>query len=88
MATSHDHGEGNCDEAIASLYHYIDGEITETTRTVVQRHLDDCSPCFEAYDFEAELRIVISAKCRDEVPESLKARIRSLIDPADPAAGG
>ena len=26
----------------------------------IRHHLDDCQPCFEAYDFEAELRVVIA----------------------------
>ena len=33
-----------------------DGEAGEQ----IQHHLDGCAPCFEAYDFEAELRIVIA----------------------------
>lgn len=81
MPNLHDHDhDANCDEAVASLYEFLDGEITDVTRSTVQRHLDDCSPCFEAYDFEAELRIVIAAKCRDEVPQELKDKIRAIID--------
>ena len=41
-------------------------------RETIQRHLDECSPCFEAFGFEAELKVVIARNCRDEVPESLR----------------
>jgi len=41
--------------------------------------LDDCPPCYEAFDFEAELRIVIARKCTEKVPESLKQRIADAI---------
>ena len=47
--------------------------------THIQSHLDDCLPCLEAYDFEAELRMVIAKKCKDEVPETLRIRIAEVL---------
>ncbi|MEY2455774.1 MAG: hypothetical protein QOK06_868, partial [Acidimicrobiaceae bacterium] len=32
-----------------------------------------------AFDFEAELRVVIAHKCQETVPESLKLRIAAAI---------
>lgn len=72
-------GEGNCDEALHEIYQFLDGELTPEKRSLIARHLDDCPPCGEAYDFEAELRNVISQKCRDTVPESLRQRIADAI---------
>jgi mycothiol system anti-sigma-R factor len=69
-----------CDDALHELYHFLDGELTNDKRTVIQNHLDDCPPCYEAFDFEAELRIVIAKKCNDTVPESLRARIADALD--------
>jgi len=79
---SRSHGQGeyvDCREAIHIIYHYLDGELTDDRRSEIQHHLDDCLPCLEAYDFEAELRIVIQRKCRDEVPETLRLRIAQAI---------
>jgi mycothiol system anti-sigma-R factor len=76
----HDHGTGNCDEALAELYTFIDGELTVERRTLIAGHLDDCNPCFEAFDFEAELRIVIAHHCRDSVPEDLRQRIAAQLE--------
>ena len=69
----------DCQEAIHTLYHYLDGELTEYRRVEIRQHLDDCMPCLEAFDFEAELRIVIARKCRDEVPENLRERIHKAL---------
>ncbi|HZT64934.1 MAG TPA: mycothiol system anti-sigma-R factor [Acidimicrobiales bacterium] len=69
----------DCGEAIHRLYHFLDGELTEDRRVEIQRHLDDCGPCLEAFDFEAELRITIAHKCREEVPESLRLRVAAAI---------
>ena len=69
----------DCGEAIHRLYHFLDGELTDQRRHDIQRHLDDCGPCLEAFDFEAELRLMIATKCRDEVPETLRIRISQAI---------
>ena len=83
--------DGNCDDALHELYGYLDGELTVERRITIQHHLDDCPPCYEAFDFEAELRIVIARKCTEKVPESLKQRIAEAISqeaasPARPSA--
>jgi mycothiol system anti-sigma-R factor len=70
---------GDCDEAISELYGFLDGELTEERKIEIRRHLDECPPCFEQFDFEAELRLVIASKCKDEVPESLRQRIADVL---------
>ncbi|HEY5156118.1 MAG TPA: mycothiol system anti-sigma-R factor [Acidimicrobiales bacterium] len=79
----HDHSATPCEEALQELYVYLDGELTEEKRGAIRGHLDDCNPCFEAFDFEAELRIVISTRCREEVPESLRDRIAQQLHTTD-----
>jgi mycothiol system anti-sigma-R factor len=70
----------NCDEAVHQMYHYLDGELTDERRTQITEHLNFCGPCGGAAEFEAELRLVISNKCRDHVPDSLRQRIAEAID--------
>jgi mycothiol system anti-sigma-R factor len=74
-----DHQHADCQEALQELYTFLDGELTVEKREHIRVHLDDCNPCLEAYDFEAELRMVISTKCKESVPESLKERIRAQL---------
>jgi mycothiol system anti-sigma-R factor len=70
-----------CQEAIHTLYHFLDGELTEQRRQQISEHLVECSPCLEAFDFEAELKLVIARKCRDQVPQALRDRVyRALMD--------
>ena len=68
-----------CQEAIATLYTYLDGELTPDRRQLIKHHLDDCEPCFAKFGFEAELKAVIARKCRDNVPESLRARVAQAL---------
>jgi len=77
-------GGFDCEEAIHTLYTFLDGELTVERRLEIQRHLEECSPCLEAFDFEAELKIVIARKCRESVPPSLLERVsRALRDPSE-----
>ncbi|MGZ4199978.1 MAG: mycothiol system anti-sigma-R factor [Acidimicrobiales bacterium] len=76
----HEHSATPCEDALKELYVYLDGELTEEKRTMITGHLDDCNPCLEAFDFEAELRMVISRRCHDDVPESLKLRIANELE--------
>jgi len=72
--------EHRCDDAIAQIQAFLDGELDEDTVTRIERHLQECSPCLEAYDFEAELRKVIAARLRDDVPGDLRTRITAVLD--------
>lgn len=69
----------DCDEAIIRIYQYLDGELTVWRRRAIARHLDECPPCAEGFDFEIEIRQIVATKCRDEVPPELKRRIAEAI---------
>ena len=69
----------DCNETIERLYHFLDGELTEERRLEIQRHLDECAPCVDAYGFESELRQVIANRCRDHVPDALLERVRHVL---------
>jgi mycothiol system anti-sigma-R factor len=73
------HDKRECTEAVEVLYHFLDGELTTERRLLIQRHLDDCPPCLDAFDFEAELRLTIAQKCREHVPETLRLRVARVI---------
>ena len=76
-------GGGGCEDALHTLYDYLDGELTDERRATIRRHLDQCQPCLHAYDFESELKIVVARSCREQVPDALKARIAQAIHLAD-----
>jgi mycothiol system anti-sigma-R factor len=73
----------DCNETIERLYTYLDGELTDDRRREIKQHLDDCPPCLHAFDFEAELRLVIADRCKDRVPEALRQRIHDALSEAE-----
>lgn len=67
----------DCNETLRELEAYLDGELHPHAQHAVQAHLDGCLDCLQAFDFHAELRMVITEKCRtDELPPGLLDRIR------------
>jgi mycothiol system anti-sigma-R factor len=75
----------DCDKAAHRVYHYLDGQMTVWRRWTIRRHLNRCPPCARGFDFEVELRQVISVKCRDEAPAELRRRIaEALGEPLPP----
>ena len=54
----------DCNETLRELYHYLDGELTDDDRGPHPAAPRRLPPCLEAFDFEAELRIVITQPVR------------------------
>jgi len=69
----------DCEKAFHRMYTYLDGELTIWRRWKITRHLDQCPPCAQGFDFEMEIRQVVSSRCRDQVPPALKARIAEAL---------
>jgi mycothiol system anti-sigma-R factor len=70
----------DCEDALHELYGFLDGELTEERRKLIRRHLEDCQPCAEPYDFEAELREVVRRKCQEQVPDRLIIKVRQALE--------
>ena len=71
----------DCNETIRELEAFLDGELSDDGRHAIHAHLEGCNDCLEAFDFQAELRTVIAAKCRnDEMPPGLLSRIEQCFN--------
>ena len=72
--------ESDCNETLRELEAFLDEELSSDAHHLIQRHLDGCLECLQAYDFEAELRQVIAIKCREtEVPSGLMEKIQGCF---------
>jgi mycothiol system anti-sigma-R factor len=74
---------GDCETVLRELYTFLDGELTNGRRQAIERHLDGCHDCIGAFDFEAELKMVIASRCHDEAPPSLRDRIADALERLD-----
>lgn len=78
---------GRCADAVAELFTYLDGALTDERRVLIQAHLDYCAPCFDAFEFHVELRMVIQRRCQSELPAGFKERIFAEVYRASGAGG-
>ncbi len=70
----------DCEKVMAEVYSFLDQELTDSVQASIASHLESCSPCFEVFDFEAELRLVISTKTHTvEFPDTLRIRIEEKL---------
>jgi mycothiol system anti-sigma-R factor len=65
----------DCNETLRELESFLDGELDQEALATIRTHLEGCLDCYQAFDFHAELKAVIAAKCREEMPPGLLARI-------------
>lgn len=69
----------NCKETMQQLSSYVDRELTVREIAQVKAHLDDCPPCEQVFDFQAEMkRLVRRECCTDDAPARLRDWVRKL----------
>lgn len=70
----------DCSETLRELEAFLDGELTTDTTEGIHAHLEGCMDCLQAFDFHAELRMVVREKCsNDEIPAGLLSRIEQCF---------
>ena len=85
----HEHLDGYCVDALRELYLFLDGELTEERRVVIEAHVNECSPCMEKFQFEDDLRVGIRTVVQGQVPPpDFRDRLLSAIDQAAAQSGG
>ena len=66
----------DCNETLRELDVFLDGELSDDQQAAITHHLDGCMDCLGAFDFHAELKIVVREKCNnDEMPPDLLSKI-------------
>jgi anti-sigma factor (TIGR02949 family) len=76
----------DCNETLRELELVLDHELSEPARQTIHAHLEGCPDCLQAFDFHAELKVVIATKCQnDEMPAGLLAKIQQCFGDDVPA---
>jgi mycothiol system anti-sigma-R factor len=80
--------EVDCNAVVEELYTFLDGELTDGRRVQIERHFTGCTDCHEVVEFHASLKMTISAKCQETVPDALRQRIADALRRAEPGPAG
>lgn len=70
----------DCDDLLHELGHLLHGELPADRANALRAHLDDCPPCFESADFQAQFKAMLAKRCTEEVPADFKSRLKGLLD--------
>ncbi|NIP78453.1 MAG: hypothetical protein GWM90_04315 [Gemmatimonadetes bacterium] len=69
-----------CEDALARLWDFLDGELPPDEEAAVKKHLDICNRCYPQYDFQqAYLSYTRRIQERDHAPPSLRRRLFTRI---------
>lgn len=77
----------SCDDAIANVYLYLDGEIGVIHRAKIAWHLRHCQGCFDAYQFETHLKSVIRDRVQEEPKQEVIDRLKVFLEENEPGFG-
>jgi mycothiol system anti-sigma-R factor len=69
----------DCETLIQELADLLHGEVDEAHRAELEHHLDDCPPCHQTAEFQAQLRQLVAERCCEQVPEALRARVVAML---------
>ncbi len=71
----------DCNDTLRELETFLDDELSPDAHHAIRSHLEGCPDCLQAFDFHAELKSVIAAKCHnDEMPAGLLAKIERCFN--------
>lgn len=74
-------GQTPCDEVIAQLWAYLDGELTDETMAEMREHLDLCSCCFPQFDFQKAFLSLLKRNAAQPVPPDVRRELfRRLLE--------
>jgi mycothiol system anti-sigma-R factor len=78
----------DCEHVLEQIELYLDGELVDSLRIEVERHLGGCDPCSGHAAFQQRLKDVLRTKCGcHDIPPELVERLRASIDrPQGPQA--
>jgi mycothiol system anti-sigma-R factor len=71
----------DCEDTLRELDTFLDDELAERARAAIRAHLEGCPDCLQAFDFQAELKLMIAERCqRDPLPPGLLERIQRCFE--------
>lgn len=69
-----------CEDALARLWDFLDGELPPDEQEALQRHLEVCGRCYPQYDFQrAYLAYTRHLAEKEHAPPALRRRLFQKI---------
>lgn len=69
----------DCAQALTQLIEFIDRELADADRDVIERHLQTCRSCLSRAEFERALKGKLRGLSQGDVPSKTLDRITALM---------
>ena len=66
----------SCADFIDRIVYMLDNELDDNEVVAVKLHLDECAPCFERYDVQRTIKMIVARSCAEAAPDDLRERVR------------
>ena len=78
----------DCDDCLAHLYEYVDGELTPEMAREISGHIAECGECLTQFKFEQAFVSFLEARPQlAKAPPALREQIlRSILSQREPSA--
>jgi mycothiol system anti-sigma-R factor len=69
-------GHESCADFLDRIVYLLDNELDATEVSIVKLHLDECAPCFERYDVQRTIKMIVARSCTESAPDALREKVR------------
>ena len=66
----------SCADFLDRIVYLLDNELEASEVAIVKVHLDECAPCFERYDVQRTIKMIVARSCTETAPDALRDRVR------------
>ena len=66
----------SCADFLDRIVYLLDNELDAAEVAVVKVHLDECAPCFERYDVQRTIKMIVARSCSESAPDELREKVR------------
>jgi mycothiol system anti-sigma-R factor len=66
----------SCADFLDRIVYLLDNELDAAEVAVVRVHLEECAPCFERYDVQRTIKMIVARSCTETAPEALRDRVK------------
>jgi mycothiol system anti-sigma-R factor len=68
-----------CADFLERIVCLLDNELDGREVAEVKAHLEECAPCLQSYDLQAQVKALVARSCIEHAPDSLRQRVRVQI---------
>lgn len=66
----------SCADFLDRIVYLLDNELDASEVSIVKIHLDECAPCFERYDVQRTIKMIVARSCTESAPDALREKVR------------